>query len=79
MLFFSEAIIHPVWCGLLWKDTAATGARTLPIGELESLQFLVKFTLIFISLTKLSGHFIPLLENICIILILKKKAYQNQF
>lgn len=62
MLFFSEAIIHPVWYGLLWKDTSATVGKTLNTGESESLQFMVKFTTSFISLTIFNRHFITFVD-----------------
>ena len=77
MFFFLEAIIHPVWYGLLWQNSSAIEGKTLNIGESESLQFMVKFTIIVISLTIFNRHFIPFVDYIILILKFFKKVGQN--
>lgn len=47
------------------------------IGESESLQFMVKFTIIVISLTIFNRHFIPFVDYIILILKFFKKVCQN--
>lgn len=49
----------------------------LNVGESESLPFMVKFTIIVISLTMFNRHFIPFVDYIILILKFFKKVCQN--
>lgn len=66
-----------VWIIMERYISPGEGGGTLPIGESESLQFIVKFTTIFISLTEWNRRFMSLLDYI--IFILKKMYVKSNF